>query len=160
MMNALTEITASPAHLWFGNTLVSIVVPSGQGADGMCVIEHWMPFGDSPPLHVHRNEDEIFHIQSGAMRFVVAGKEIMAYAGETLLAPKGVPHTYRVESAEGAHCLTVTPGGGFETTVRSAGRRAERMELPEMTEPTPEMIAALTSLCATNGIDIIGPPLV
>jgi len=46
---------------WFNNTLVAIQISSHAGADGICVVEHRMPHGDSPPLHVHRNEDEVFH---------------------------------------------------------------------------------------------------
>jgi AraC-like ligand binding domain len=51
--------------------------------------------------------------------------------GDVLLAPKGVPHTYRVESAEGGCALTITVRGDFERFVRAVGRPAERPELPE-----------------------------
>lgn len=158
-MTYLSKITAAQEMLWFGNTLVSIVVPASVGADQLCAIEHWIPYGDSPPLHVHRNEDEMFHIISGTLRFDLGGKGLTAIAGETVLAPKGVPHSYRVESVEGAHVLTVTRGKDFETMVRSAARPAETADLPPATAPSPEMIAQLTALCAKNQIDIVGPPL-
>lgn len=153
-----TSITGKEL-LWFNNTLVAIQVSSADGEDRICVIEHRQPYGDSAPLHVHRNEDEVFHILEGRIRFVIDGRERIAGAGETVLAPKGLPHTYRVESREGAHTLTVTRGSDFETMVRKASRPAGRPDLPPAAEPTPEMIAALTSLCADNGIDIVGPPL-
>lgn len=145
--------------LWFNNTLVAIQVSSADGDDGICVIEHRQPYGDSAPLHVHRNEDEVFHIVEGRIRFVVDGRERIASAGETVLAPKGLPHTYKVESQEGAHILTVTRGLDFETMVRKASRPAERAELPPAAVPTPEMIERLTRLCVENGIDIVGPPM-
>lgn len=144
---------------WFNNTLVAIHVSSAAGEDGICVVEHRMPYGDSPPLHVHRHEDEVFHVLEGRIRFVIDGKEWIAGAGETVIAPKGLPHTYRVESRDGARTLTVTRGSDFETMLRQASRPAERPELPPQAEPTPEIIAALTRLCADNGIDIVGPPL-
>ena len=153
-----TSITGKEL-LWFNNTLVAIQVSSADGEDRICVIEHRQPYGDSAPLHVHRNEDEVFHILEGRIRFVIDGRERIAGAGETVLAPKGLPHTYRVESREGAHTLTVTRGSDFETMVRKASRPAGRPDLPPAAEPTPEMIAALTSLCAENDIDIVGPPL-
>jgi quercetin dioxygenase-like cupin family protein len=158
-MNAIANIALPREALWFGNTLVSIVIPSETGADGMSVIEHWMPYGDSPPLHVHRNEDEIFHLISGSLCFAVGDKTGTVHAGETLLAPKGVPHSYRVESFEGAHCLTVTRGKDFETMVRAAGRKAERFDLPDLAVPTKQMIEGLTRLCEENGISIVGAPL-
>jgi quercetin dioxygenase-like cupin family protein len=145
--------------LWFNNTLVAIQVASAEGEDGICVIEHRMPHGDSPPLHVHRNEDEVFHILEGRIRFVVDGRERIAGAGETIIAPKGLPHSYRVESPEGAHMLTVTRGSDFETMVRQASRPAERPDLPPAAVPTAQMIEMLTRLCAENGIDLVGPPL-
>ncbi|MDX8468984.1 cupin domain-containing protein [Mesorhizobium sp. VK23B] len=155
----INRTIAGKELLWFNNTLVAIQVSSAEGEDGICVIEHRLPYGDSPPLHVHRNEDEIFHILEGRMRFVVDGRERVAGAGETIIAPKGQPHTYRVESPEGAHTLTVTRGANFETMVRLASRLAERPELPRPAAPTPEMIAALTRLCGENGIDIVGAPM-
>ena len=153
-----TSITGKEL-LWFNNTLVAIQVSSADGEDGICVVEHRQPYGDSAPLHVHRNEDEVFHILEGRIFFVIDGRERVAGAGETVLAPKGLPHTYRVESREGAHTLTVTRGSDFETMLRKASRPAERPDLPPLAAPTPQTIEMLTRLCAENGIDIVGPPL-
>lgn len=158
-MSIVKEAVAAGEVLWFLNSLVVIRVSSAQGADAMCVMEHRLPYGDSPPLHVHRDEDEIFHILEGVVRFRVDGEERLAVAGETVLAPKRLPHTYRVESLTGARCLTVTRGSGFETMVRAAGRPATAAELPAQVTPTPKMVAELARACAENGIDIIGPPL-
>ena len=144
---------------WFNNTLIAIHIPSTAGEDGICVVEHRMPFGDSAPLHVHRQEDEAFHVLEGRMRFQIDGQERLAGPGDTVIAPKGLPHTYRVESREGARTLTITRGSDFETMLRQASRPAEQPELPPLMEPTPEIIAALVQLCAENGIDIVGPPL-
>ncbi|MEI9405512.1 cupin domain-containing protein [Mesorhizobium argentiipisi] len=158
-MTMINATIAGKELLWFNNTLVTIRVSSADGEDGICVIEHRQPYGDSAPLHVHHNEDEVFHILEGRIRFVLDGRERIADAGETVLAPKGLPHTYRVESPEGARTLTVTRGSAFETMVRKASRPAERPDLPPAAVPTPEMIEALTRLCAENGIDIVGPPM-
>ncbi|RDI54861.1 cupin domain-containing protein [Microvirga subterranea] len=146
--------------LWFGNTLVKILLSSSHGRDGTAVIEHRMPHGDSPPMHVHRNEDEIFHIIEGKMRFQVGQEQIVVGAGETVVAPKGIPHTFRVESADGVRCLTVTKGPDFEGLIRMAGRPVTVEELPPaMGAPTPEMIEALIKACQTNNIDVVGAPL-
>jgi mannose-6-phosphate isomerase-like protein (cupin superfamily) len=158
-MNMRIEADASSELRWFGNTVVSVNLPSSAGADGICVIEHRMPFADAPPLHVHHREDEVFVILEGEMRFRVGDREFTARAGDTLLAPKGVPHAYRVESAAGARCLTITTGADFETMVKTASRPAAHPGLPDATAPTPEMIELLTRLCVANGIDIVGPPL-
>lgn len=146
-------------QLWFLDTLVTIRVAHAEGRDGISVLESLAPHGDSPPLHVH-NEDEVFHVLAGEFRFRVGSDDLRLRSGETLLAPKGVPHTYRVESPEDGRWLVVTTHGDFERLVRSFGRRAERPELPAPSgPPTPEQAEALATACRTCGIELVGPPL-
>ncbi len=147
-------------EFWFLNSFVAIRVSSGDGEDGVSIIEHRVPFGDSPPQHVHRTEDEIFHILEGDFRVMVHGEEQRVGPGTILLAPKGVPHTYRAESVEGGRFLTATVHGDFERFVRSLGRPALRPGLPEPAgAPTPQAIRELTVIAAGHGIDFVGPPL-
>src|SRR6185436_15141490 len=88
------------------------------------------------------------------------GKEIVARKESTLLAPKGIAHSYRVLSPGGARFLTITRGPDFEGLVRFLGRAAERDELPAPAgPPTPEQAAKLAEACARFGIDLVGPPL-
>ena len=145
--------------MWFLRSVVKIPVSHKSGTDGISVIEHRLSYADSPPLHIHRDQDEVFHLIEGVMRFRVGNRDIIAKPGDTLLAPKGVPHTYRVESSTGARCLTVTTGPGFETMVREMSSRQPLTQLQPFGEVTPELAERLTEVCARNGIDIIGPPL-
>lgn len=48
--------------------------------------------GCTVPEHRHANE-QIAYVESGAMQFNVAGKEIVLRAGETLVIPPDVPHS-------------------------------------------------------------------
>jgi quercetin dioxygenase-like cupin family protein len=150
--------TAANAQLWFFNALVTVRVSCEEGGDGTSVMETLAPRGDSPPLHVHRTEDEIFHILEGEVRLRVADEDVWVRAGETVLAPKGVPHTYLVESERG-RWLVVTARGNHERFVRSLSRPAERSELPEPSAPTPEQREALVAAGREHGLDIVGPPL-
>jgi quercetin dioxygenase-like cupin family protein len=146
--------------LWFLNTRVLIRVSYQDGADGVSVLEHWAALGDSPPLHLHRSEDEVFHVLAGDVRFDVDGREKRAAAGDILLVRQGTPHTYRVESAEGARFLTITCGQEFEHFVRAFGRPAERAGLPDPSgPPTPKQAEALAQACRQYGIELVGPPL-
>lgn len=43
------------------------------------------------PMHSHVNE-QITHIESGALQFTIDGKEITVRPGETLCIPPNVPH--------------------------------------------------------------------
>lgn len=81
-------------------------------------------------------------------------------AGDALHTPKGVPHTFRVESVQGGRCLTITMRGDFERFVRAVSRPAERPELPAPAgPPSAETIQALREAAAKNGIELVGPPL-
>jgi quercetin dioxygenase-like cupin family protein len=159
-METNMKTAGKPEKLWFLNTLITVRVAAVEGTDGMTVLEHLVPFGDSPPMHIHHNEDEIFHMISGEVRLLVGGQEMKLRAGETLRAPKGVPHSFIVTSQEGARWLTVTCRGDFERMVRALGRPAERDGLPAPAgAPTPEQVAKLAEVCAAHGVDIVGPPL-
>lgn len=147
-------------YLWFLDTLVCVRVSEKDGTDGLSVLEHRAPSGDSPPMHVHRTEDEIFHLLDGHIRLHLGGETHDVRAGESVVAPKGVPHTYRVESESPARWLTITSRGDFERFVRRMSRVAEHIDLPPRGgAPTPEAIQALTTTAAEFGIELVGPPL-
>jgi quercetin dioxygenase-like cupin family protein len=146
-------------QLWFMNGLVNIPVSHEDGEDGISFIEHLAPHGDSPPLHLHQREDELVHVLEGELRVRIGDDELRVGVGRTILAPRRVPHTYRVES-DTARWLVITTHGEFERFVRSFSRPAERNELPEPSgPPTPEQQEALAAVCRENGIELVGPPL-
>jgi quercetin dioxygenase-like cupin family protein len=152
--------TVSANQLWFLDTLVTVRVSISDGQDGMSILEHRAPHGASAPLHFHRTEDEVFHILEGELRVKVNDQEHRVAAGDIMLAAKGVPHTYRVESPQGARYLTITVRGDFERFVRALSRPAQRAELPEPAgPPSADAIAALKAVAAEHGIEIVGPPL-
>jgi mannose-6-phosphate isomerase-like protein (cupin superfamily) len=154
------EQGAKPLRLWFLGTEVTIRVAETEGGDGISVLDYLAPFGNSPPLHRHIEEDEIFHIISGTLRFVVGGKDLTASAGDTLRGPKGISHTYRVESREGARFLSVTAKQHFERYVRALGGQPTREGLPPPSgPPTREQVEARAAAALKYGIEIMGPPL-
>lgn len=146
-------------YLWFLDTLVHIRVPSAAGRDRLSVIESDAPTGHGPPLHIHHTEDEIFHVLAGELRLHVAEAESRLVAGDSVLAPKGVPHAFRVVSAAGARWLNVTGHGDFEGFVRAMARPAERPERPPAAPPDAAAQARLKDTAAAFGIAIVGPPL-
>jgi mannose-6-phosphate isomerase-like protein (cupin superfamily) len=159
-MVAVPLEATSTEQMWFLNTLHTVRVRHDEGEDGISVMETLAPHGDSAPLHVHHTEDELFHLLEGELRMRAGDADVTIAAGETLLAPKGVPHTYRVESREGARWLVITRRGDFERFVRSQSRPAERPELPTPHgPPTPEQLEALAAAAGNYGIELVGPPL-
>jgi mannose-6-phosphate isomerase-like protein (cupin superfamily) len=150
----------SGEQFWFMDTLVTVCVRHDQGEDGISVLERLAPRGESPPLHVHRREDEVFHVLEGELRVRAGDAELRIGAGESLLAPKGVAHTYRVESPDGARWLLVTTRGDFERFMREVSRPAEHPELPgSQGSLPPEQEDAFAEAARRHWIDLVGPPL-
>ena len=151
-----TATTSMP--LWFLGTGVRIRVAAADSPDGLSAIESLALEGDSPPLHVHTTEDELFHVLEGELRVRLGDEELRLGPGETALAPQGLAHTYRVESPQ-ARWLCVTRRGDFERFVRALSRPAESEGLPPQSRPTPEQIEQLENVAGEHGIRFVGPPL-
>ena len=147
-----------PAPMWFLGTAVRILISHEESEDGISMIESRAPEGDSPPLHVHETEDEAFHVLTGELRLHVGDESRHLGPGEAAVAPRGVPHTYRVESEE-ARWLVVTRNGDFERFVRTLSRPAEHEGLPPQEAPTPDAVTRLSGIAAAHGIRLVGPPL-
>jgi mannose-6-phosphate isomerase-like protein (cupin superfamily) len=151
--------TGAEERIWFLNTLMTVCRSSASARDGVSILEFRAPFGDAPPTHVHHDEDEIFHLLEGRMRFRVGSDEFVLEAGQTVVAPKGVPHAFRVVSAEGARGYNIVAGPNFENFVRAMGRPAETSGLPEPAVPSPELIQRLAATAARYHVELVGPPL-
>jgi hypothetical protein len=83
------------------------------------------------------------------------GRQMSLSAGETLRAPRGIPHTYRVESPE-ARLLAFCAPARFDGFVRAVSEPAQAEELPPRGWPfDPEQFAATA---AEYGIELVGPP--
>jgi len=80
--------------------------------------------GDEPPLHVHKNEDEWFYMLEGEMSFHVGGDTHVGTAGAFVSFPRGIPHTFTVESPSARFLLMNTPGG-FERMFELAPKTIE-----------------------------------
>src|SRR4051794_28825429 len=55
-----------------------------------------MPAGEMPPLHVHRDVDEGFYCLGGEITLYLPGESATLRAGDFILAPRGIPHSYEV----------------------------------------------------------------
>ena len=152
-------VNASKGY-WFLETHVKIRISGDQNADHLSVLEHHAYHGDSPPLHIHHTEDEVFVVLEGEFRFVIGSEEHRLHVGETILAPKGIPHAYRVESSSGGRWLTITTGHDFENFVKAISVPATADSLPQRIGPPTEALKAeLAARSAEYNIEIVGPPL-
>ncbi|GAA2846381.1 quercetin dioxygenase-like cupin family protein [Aminobacter aminovorans] len=158
-MSAQTRAENANQILWFGDNLMTIRVPASAGDDQISVIECRMPQGETTPLHITLSGDEVIHMLEGTMQFFVDGKDFPVHVGQTVMAPKGLPHNFRIESTDAATCLIVTQGAEFEQMVRQMSMPAPTDSLPPRAERTPETTQRFFDTCAQHNIEVVGAPL-
>ena len=141
---------------WFLQNRMTVKATAESTNGGFGLVESWIPVGHSPPLHVHRREDEAFYVLEGRIRFRIGDEELLADAGSFVFAPRDVPRTFVVEGESTAHVLTLlTPGGG-ERFFLDAGRTPDGPGLPP---PGPPDVEKLRRVAERYEAEIIGPPL-
>lgn len=97
-----------------------------------------------PPLHIHHDADEVFHVLEGTMAFVCDGARVSAGPGDVVRIPKGSAHAWRNFSDRRVRMMVTLTPGGFEQML-FAMRDVPAEQLP--------------ALAARFGAEIVGPML-
>jgi quercetin dioxygenase-like cupin family protein len=147
--------TATTEYVWFIDNLARIRLSGDETEGRLALLEMEAPRGHMPPLHVHHAEDETFVLLDGEVTLYVGSEVLHTTAGNVSFAPRGVPHTFRVES-ESARWFVVATPSGFDRFVRTVGAPAADAVLPpEPVLPDPERFAAI---CEEFDVELLGPP--
>ena len=141
--------------IWFIDNLARVLVDGETSGGTVAVVEMDGRRGDMPPLHVHRREDEVFYVLDGKLSLHRPDGSTELGPGQAAVAPRDVPHAYRVES-ETARWLAIATPAGFDAFVREAGEPAPEDALPP--EGRVHDPALLSGIAARYGIELLGPP--
>ena len=142
---------------WYGNSLWEHLIPADATDGKLSVFQATMPAGFSPPRHIHTREDEVFLVLEGEAWFDVDGERRLAGPGTSVYMPRGVPHTFRVESPV-ARLLGVIAPGHFEELFRNLSVPAGERALP-MPGSVPFDVAAVIAEQTRLGTQVVGPPM-
>lgn len=143
--------------LWFNGGLVVLKATADQTEGRLAALEVLAPKGFAAPLHIHRQEDEFFVVLSGEVRVQHGDEVVEAVAGSLVYGPRGVPHSFHVDSAEARLLLFFGPAGA-EGFFRDASKPARSPGLP----PSDEQFLgrdALKAIGAGYQQEFVGPPL-
>ena len=111
-------------RLAFGEVTILVRVPAEVTGGAFTLLEEVPPLVDTP-LHVHRDEDELFYVLEGEHVYQVGAEERRVGPGAAVFAPRGLPHSQRrVVPGEGRQLVLMTPGG-FEGFFRDLARAHE-----------------------------------
>lgn len=144
-----------PHDIWFANTFMRVLADQHSTGGQFALIEQRAAKDFSPPTHVHNNEDQLLFVVEGSITARLGDEESTVAEGESVWLPRGVPHTFRVESDE-ARLLEITTPGGFEDFHIELGAEATEARIPE---PGPIDVAAMVSGGVPFGTEILGPPM-
>ena len=158
----MTESPRRPAH-----RPPALFVPAGQGQFGerqglgiakidfklttedgrLLILENTLVQKGGPAKHLHHDQDEWFYVLEGEFAIDVGQERFRLVPGDSLLAPRKVPHVWAYLGGTGGRILiTFTPAGKMEGFFR------EMAKSNAMAPQDPELWRAY-------GMELLGPPL-
>ena len=110
--SALTQGRQSlDRSVWYNGSLMTFLV-RGEDTEGQfALIEAVNRKGNGPPRHIHHREDETFYVVEGEVTVSVGDRTINAKPGTLVFLPRGIPHTFTIESEQARMLVLVTPSG-------------------------------------------------
>jgi quercetin dioxygenase-like cupin family protein len=143
--------------LWHLGALMQFKATGEDTGGQFWLAEQTSAKGYASPLHRHTREDELFITLEGELSIEIDGKHYEAPTGAVTYAPRGLSHTFRVESPTSRFLILTTPAG-FEQWFFETGEPAQSLTLPpEPTEP-PDFGRIIGALAAYGVEPLGGPP--
>lgn len=134
-------------HKTLGISTIDFKVTAKDSGGGLLVIENTNRGKGGPAKHLHHAQDELFYVIEGEYAIVVGTQRYELKAGDSILAPRQVPHVWAyVGDAIGRMLITFTPPGQMEAFFR---------EVSKVNAMPPQDPA----LWRAHGMELLGPPL-
>lgn len=131
------------------HSVIDRKVASADTAGQLFVIENHAQGRFGPPRHVHHDQDEWFHVISGVVVLEVGEQKYRLLPGDSVLAPRGIPHVWAQVAPEGGRLLIAfQPAGKMEAFFNELGKIGNFPPPPQARE-----------LFERHGMSIVGPPL-
>lgn len=119
-------------HHSLGFSTISFKVLPRETAGGLFLIEHTHLMKAGPPLHLHHAQEEYFYVLEGRALFQVGEQKVELKPGESVLGPRGVPHTFvPVGETPARMLIAFTPAGLMEDFFREQERSGAPFKDPE-----------------------------
>ena len=121
------------------------VVPADGG--GLLILETTFQARGGPPRHLHYEQEEWFYAVEGEFVVEVGVERFTLRPGDSLLAPRRVPHVWAFTGdGRGRMLITFMPAGQMEAFFREVTK----------TDAMPGLNPALWQ---AHGMEVVGPPL-
>ncbi len=117
-------------------------------SNDLFILENTFHARGGPARHLHYDQDEWFYIAEGEFVMEVGEERFELHAGDSLFAPRQVPHVwaYVGDSPPGRILVMFTPAGQMEAFFREV-TKANAMPMQD------------PALWRAYGMELLGPPL-
>jgi mannose-6-phosphate isomerase-like protein (cupin superfamily) len=133
----------------FGSMSIDYKVSATDTDGDLFVIENTNDLKGGPPRHLHHEQEEWFYVIEGEYLIEIGNESYAMGPGDSVLAPRGVPHVWaRVGGGTGRLLIVFRPASKME---------AFFVELAKI-EGMPRR-EELERLFSSHGMEITGPPL-
>ncbi len=120
---------------------------SPHDSNGLLILENTFHAKGGPARHLHYDQDEWFYAIEGEFIFEVGPERIRLQPGDSLLAPRKVPHAWAyVGDSRGRILVAFMPAGKMEAFFREV-TKANAMPPQD------------PGLWRAHGMELLGPPL-
>jgi quercetin dioxygenase-like cupin family protein len=103
-----------------GFSTISFKVLPRETNGGLFLIEHTGLVKGGPRLHKHLYQEEWFYVVEGEVLFQIGDERKQLHAGDSVLGPRGIPHTFSaVGEKPGRMLIAFTPAGKMEEFFRA-----------------------------------------
>jgi len=157
--NAQASIRKAPSvkhqprskRYYFDVGLGSVCLSGTDTGGAYCLLEVSLAPGMGVPRHTHTREDEVYFVLAGELEVEVGDQMFVLRPGDSLLAPRDIPHELRNSGNTTNHYLLVFSPSGFEEFVMATAVPAPDNAVAP-TEPPAVTVRNVYELAASYGI--------
>ena len=130
------------------------LVTGAETNGAYAVFDALVPPGGGTPPHIHRREDEAFHVIEGEFEFTVDGESVRVVSGGSLFARRDIPHNFKNVGADPGRLLIIVTPAGLENYFAEVGVRLPSRDFNPV-PPSQEDIAKLISIAPHYGLELL-----
>jgi len=136
---------------YFDVGIGSVCLSGADTGGAYCLLDIGLAPGMTVPRHMHTREDEAYYVLSGELEVVVGDVVFILRAGDTLMAPRDIPHQLRNSGDVENHYLIMFSPSGFEGFLKATAVPAPDNAVAP-TEPPAVAVRNVHKLAANYGI--------
>ena len=140
-----------PRRSYFDVGIGSVCLSGADTGGTYCVLEVGLAPGMGVPRHTHTREDESYFVLAGELEVIVGSKTFVLKPGDSLVAPRDIPHQLRNSGDVENHYLLIFWPSGFEGFLEATAVPAPDNAVAP-TEPPAAAIRNVHELASQYGI--------